>query len=139
PMIVIDDNRDIRSRPLEPIVHRRESVEERLPVRILLQILGDRASDVGDMRHVDRTDDLGHHVLPAATSLALNASLVMPLCWAPMSCMSRPKIPPSFARKYALPPAAMSSRTFSLRTASRCCRFNLYLAQYASWSRRNSA
>jgi hypothetical protein len=46
--------------------------------------------------------------LRAATSLALNSSLLMPVCCAPMSCMSRPKMPANLARSQALPPAASS-------------------------------
>ena len=34
----------------------------------------------------------------AATSLAWNCALVMPVCCAPMSCMSSPKMPANFAR-----------------------------------------
>jgi hypothetical protein len=35
---------------------------------------------------------------PSASSLAWNSALVTPVCWAPMSCTSSPKIPANFAR-----------------------------------------
>lgn len=59
-VIVIDEHDDIRPDLRQPLADRRETVEERFPVGIVLQTLGDRAADRGHMRGGDGADDLRH-------------------------------------------------------------------------------
>ena len=67
-VVVVEDHRDVGLRLREPRVRGRVAVEEGLPVRILLQVLRDRAADGRDVRARDCADD-GCHVLPPLTCL----------------------------------------------------------------------
>jgi hypothetical protein len=100
PVVVVDDHGDVRLRFAQPLVHGLEPVEEGLPVRLFLLPLLDRPADRRDVRRRDAADDPGHrrHLAASASSRALNSSLLTPVCCAPMSCTSRPKIPANFAR-----------------------------------------
>ena len=56
----------------------------------------DRAADRRHVRGGDGADDRGHGYFPFPASIALNASFVIPVCWAPMSCTPSPKMPKNF-------------------------------------------
>jgi hypothetical protein len=69
-MVVVDNHGHLRPDPCEPLAHRHEPVEERLPVRVLLQALGNGRADGRDVRGGDGTDNPGHGV-----------SLARPAAW----------------------------------------------------------
>src|SRR5208282_5347967 len=97
-VVVVEHDRDVRPRLRQPLLRDGKSVEERLPIGVLLQALGDRIADRGNMRGADTADDPCHDYLPAAWSFALKAATDIPVCCAPMSWTLRPKIPASLAR-----------------------------------------
>src|SRR5512145_2859380 len=97
-MVVVDHHSDVRLDPPQPLVNGRVRGKERLPVGLVLQIACDGATDGRHVRSGDDTRDSCHVYLPASSSLDLKASFVMPVCCAPMSCTSRPKMPANLAR-----------------------------------------
>ncbi|MNT16211.1 hypothetical protein D3C72_1513010 [compost metagenome] len=44
-VVVVDHDRHVWLHLVQPLLHRRETVKERLPVRVLLQVLRDGAAD----------------------------------------------------------------------------------------------
>src|SRR5208283_3081384 len=106
-VVVVEDDGDVRLFPFQPLTRRAETVEERLPVGVLLELFGDGAADRRNVRRSEAADDLGHgdllrHIVSGclfwATRRALNASFVMPVWAAPRSCTSRPRMPANLAR-----------------------------------------
>jgi hypothetical protein len=97
-VVVIEHHGDVGLLARQPVMDVIEALEERLPIRIVLFLVRYRLADRGHVCGSDATDDSGHGHLPAAASFALNSSTVVLVCWAPMSCTLRPKIPASFAR-----------------------------------------
>ena len=98
PMIIVENYDDIWAYLLKPSMYCLKSVKERLPIRLLLQPAGNGPAN---RRHVgcrNRADDAGHIYFPADTSADLNASMLIPVCCAPMSCTFKPKMPASLAR-----------------------------------------
>jgi hypothetical protein len=67
PVVVVDDDCDVRLVLLQPLAHRRIAVEERLPVGVVEQLAGDGVADRGDVGGSDAAYDPGHVViLPAS-------------------------------------------------------------------------
>src|SRR5262249_23467073 len=97
-VIVVEDHSDVELFPRKPVVHIIEALEEWLPIRDFLLSLGDRLADRGNVGGRYAADDGRHAHLPPATSFALKASTLMPVCCAPISCTFSPKMPASFAR-----------------------------------------
>ena len=97
-VIVVENDGDVGLRPRQPVVDVIEALEERLPVGIALLFFRNRFADRRNVRAANTANNYRHCHAPASCSFDLNASTVMPVCCAPMSCTLRPKMPASLAR-----------------------------------------
>src|SRR5690606_22714616 len=103
PVVVVDHHRDVGPLALEEAVDGLETVEERLPVRLLLHAPRDRGADSRHVAGEDTAHDDTHvtsllSLTPRAKSADLNSSVETPVCSAPRSCTLSPRMPASLAR-----------------------------------------
>src|SRR5256885_231335 len=102
-VVVVEHHHHVGALRGQPFADGREAVEEGLPVGLVLQALVDGVADGGNVRGAEAADEMCHGgcllccvlrvgcggAQACERSRAWNSALVMPVCWAPMSCMAR--------------------------------------------------